>query len=126
MFLGNAGRYVLPAQILSKTQHRDKATNNVLIAKAVEICDKKNIPYFVYFSWGEGDFAEFKRRNGFQKILLPRYYVPLTVKGEIILGLRFHRGLVGILPERLIVSLKNLRSLYYMRKYGAAKARSAN
>lgn len=117
MFLAYAGKYALPSQILSKIKHRDKAPNNALIAKAVEICERKKIPYFVYFYWGDGTLTEFKRRNGFEKIVLPRYYIPLTIKGKVILKLGLHRGITGILPQKVLHSLKNLRSRIYSLKY---------
>lgn len=121
MFLANAGRYVLPGQIISQIKHRDKALNNALIAKAVEICEKKKIPYFVYYNWGDSTLAEFKRRNGFEKADLPRYYIPLTLWGKIILNLHLHRGIVGILPEKIVFILKAFRKRFYEFKYSRNK-----
>jgi hypothetical protein len=117
MFLANAGKYVLPGQIISQIKHRDKALNNALIAKAVEICEKKRIPYFIYYNWGDSTLAEFKRRNGFQKADLPRYYIALTTWGKIVLKLRLHRGIVGVLPQKMILILKKLRKHLYEIKY---------
>jgi hypothetical protein len=113
MFLANARNYALPGQIISKVEHRDKATNNALIAKAVKICEEKNIPYFVYFNWGDGTLAEFKRRNGFERVTLPRYYIALTRWGKIILKLHLQHGFVGILPISAVIRLKSLRSIFY-------------
>src|SRR5262249_25408926 len=48
VMLGNAGRYGYLGQILSKIAHRDKAPNNALIAKAVEVCQRRQMPYLVY------------------------------------------------------------------------------
>ncbi len=109
LFLAHAGKYALTSQIISKIEHRDKAPNNALIAKAVEICDRKRIPYLVYLYWGDGSLAEFKRRNGFQKISLPRYYIPLTYKGKIAIKLNIHHGIFGVIPDKLKVRLKNIR-----------------
>jgi hypothetical protein len=117
IMLAHAGKYALTGQIISKIAHRDKSPNNALIAKAVEFCENKKIPYLVYFMWGRGSFSEFKRRNGFEKTLLPRYYIPLTIKGAIALKLHLHHGFVGILPEKLILRLIGLRSKWYARKY---------
>ena len=117
IFLADAGKYVLPGQILSKIEHRDKAPNNALIAKAVEIIAEKKIPYFVYFHWGEGSFSEFKRRNGFEKESVPRYFIPLTNKGKIILNMKLHDGLNSILPKNVKTYLKDLRKKYYLTKY---------
>jgi hypothetical protein len=116
IFLAYAGRYALLGQILSKIEHRDKATNNALIAKAVEVCDQKRIPYLVYATWAEGSLGHFKRQNGFEKFDLPRYYVPLTLKGRLCLRLRLHHGLVGIMPARLKDHLIVMRNRWYSRK----------
>jgi hypothetical protein len=110
VMLGNAGQYAVTGQIISKIQHRDKATNNALIAKAVEICERKKLPYLVYFHWGSGSLAEFKRRCGFEETRIPRYYVPLTARGRLILGLGLHRGWKEIVPPPVKNRLMSLRS----------------
>ena len=115
--LGHAGKYAELGQIISKIEHRDKSPNNALIAKAVEICDQKQISYLTYGFWKRGSWGEFPRRNGFEKIDLPRYYIPLTVKGKLILKLRLHHGIKGILPEKLLARLLDLRRKYYTWKY---------
>lgn len=102
-------------QIISKIEHRDKAPNNALIAEAVEICGRKKIPYLVYAHWNLGSLADFKRHHGFQKVSLPRYYIPLTAKGKVALRLAFHRGLEGMIPENIKGSLVKLRSRWYER-----------
>jgi hypothetical protein len=116
IMLAYAGTYAITGQIISKIVHRDKAPNNVLLAKAVEICDRKKVPYLVYLNWGIGSLTEFKRRNGFQKVSLPRYYIPLTIRGKVALRLNLHRGLMGIIPERFKRRLIKLRSLWYERR----------
>ena len=60
--------------------------------------------------WSSGGLGDFKIRNGFQKVTLPRYYVPLTAKGRIALALKLHRGLRGMLPPALKAQLVDLRS----------------
>jgi hypothetical protein len=94
-------------QILSKASHYDKRPMNALITKAVEVCQKRGISYLVYgkFTYGNKDksqLSEFKRRNGFVRIDFPRYFIPLTMKGRVFLGLRLQRGVFGILPSNLI------------------------
>ena len=89
IFLAYAEKYVYLGQIISKIKHRDKYTNNALISKAVEIAAMKNIPFLHYGPWPRGGFEELKRRNGFQKIDVPSYYVPLTLKGVLALKLNF-------------------------------------
>jgi hypothetical protein len=113
MMLGNAGPFAVTGQIISSLKHRDKSTNNALIAKAVELCEKKGLPYLVYLFWSGDSLAEFKRRCGFEKVSVPRYFVPLTQKGKLALKLRLHRGWKQLLPKELTKSLKKLRSRWY-------------
>jgi hypothetical protein len=117
IFLAYAEKYAYLGQIISKIEHRDKYTNNALISKAVEIAAMKNMPFLVYGLWPRGGLEEFKRRNGFQKIDVPRYYVPLTRKGVLALKLNVHRGVIGIVPEGLRLCLREFRQKWYERKY---------
>lgn len=109
VMLGNAGRYGITGQIISSIKHRDKATTNALVAKSVEVCAKQQLPYLVYFFWSDDSLAEFKRRCGFERIRVPRYFVPLTLKGKLALKLGVHRGWKAALPAGLKARLKNLR-----------------
>jgi hypothetical protein len=116
IFLASAGRYALLGQIISKMEHRDKAPNNALIAKAVEVCANRGVPYLVYAMWTTGTLGHFKRQNGFEKFDLPRYYIPLTMRGRMALSLGLHHGLVGIVPERLRAQLIRWRTWWYERR----------
>ena len=105
-------------QIVTKTEHYDKRPTNVLIEKAVALCQRQGIAYLVYgkFVYGnktKSTLTEFKRRNGFERIDYPRYYVPLTAKGRIALKLRLHLGLLSVLPAGVISALLGVRSRYY-------------
>jgi hypothetical protein len=102
-------------QILAKSRHYDKRPMNALLAKTVEVCEKKGMSYLVYskFTFGNkknSHLAEFKRRNGFQQKNFVRYFLPLTLKGRIALSLKLHRGLLGILPSGLIEFLLRVRA----------------
>jgi len=113
-------------QIVSMIGHRDKAPTNVLIAQAVRSCAERQIPYLVYssFSYGkklQDSLSDFKHYNGFQKIDLPRYYVPLTLAGRVTLGLGLHHGLADRIPEPVLVQLRKIRSRWYGRKFQVAK-----
>jgi hypothetical protein len=116
IMLGHADNYAVTGQIISKIEHRDKNVNNALIARAVQKCEEKNIPYLVYFFWGDGGLAEFKRRNGFIKTGLPRYYIPLSFKGKLLLKLKLHHGLKNFIPHLLLEKLKELRGKWYMNR----------
>lgn len=116
IMLGNSGQLAFPGQIISKVAHRDKMTNNALIEKAIEICARKKIGWFVYFYWTNDSLAEFKRRCGFEEVKVPRYFVPLTAKGKLMLKLGLHRGWAAALPDRVKTPLKKLRRMWNERK----------
>ena len=113
IMLAYAENYAYLGQIISKIAHRDLAPNNLLLAKAVERCAEKGVPYLVYALWLEDSLGDFKRSNGFQKFDLPRYYVPLTGKGKLALKLGLHRGWKEAVPKPLRRPLKKLRSRWY-------------
>ncbi len=104
-------------QILSKDAHRDKRPINALIAKAVELCEAKGCSHLTYgnyrYAQGADSVTAFKHRNGFEEILVPRYYVPLTTKGRLALHLRLHRGARELMPGPLLRSLRRLRASVY-------------
>ncbi len=105
-------------QILSMIGHRDKAPTNALIAHAVRSCAARSIPYLVYanFSYGkkrQDGLSEFKQHNGFQRVELPRYYVPLTTIGAIALRLGMHRGATDHIPAPVLAWYRKLRSAWH-------------
>ena len=105
----HSDKYTLMSQILSRMKHFDKAPNNAMIAKAVEICASKGIKYLIYGKMGSDSLGRFKRSNGFVKSLVPRYYVPLTLKGKIVLLLHLHHGVKGLIPNVIKDKLRPLR-----------------
>jgi Acetyltransferase (GNAT) domain len=113
IMLAYAENYAYLGQIISKIAHRDLAPNNLLLAKAVERCAEKGLPYLVYALWLDDSLGDFKRSNGFQKFDLPRYYVPLTSKGRLALKLGLHRGWKAALPNGLKRPLKKLRKFWH-------------
>jgi hypothetical protein len=117
------GCYAEVMQILSMIAHREKAPTNALIAKAVEVCCEKSLSHFVYSNFaygkkGDDSLSEFKRANGFLKIDIPKYFIPLTVKGRIALALRLHRGPTSLLPRWLVVALISLRTKWNDVRFG--------
>jgi hypothetical protein len=116
IMLGNAGRFGLTGQIISSLKHRDKFTNNALVAKAVAVCERLELEYLVYLFWSEDSLSEFKRRCGFERVKVPRYYVPLTWKGKLALKAGAHRGLRAMVPSRIKAPLKRLRASWYERR----------
>jgi hypothetical protein len=117
VMLGDAGRYAMLGQIISMIKHRDKSPQNALVAKAIEVCAERGMPYLVYALWPRGPLRDFKKHNGFEEVRLPRYYVPLTARGALGLELGLHRELTERLPENWIMYLRGLRSKYYARRY---------
>jgi hypothetical protein len=115
IMLGNAGRFGLLGQIISSLHHRDKAPNNALIAKAVEVCATNGLEHLVYLFWSDDSLSEFKRRCGFERVRIPRFYVPLTRKGSLGLRLGAHRGWKAMLPTRVKSHLKHLRQAWLER-----------
>jgi len=107
--------------IISMIQHRDKAPTNALIASAVRACSERRIPYLVYSTFAYGNkerdsLSDFKERNGFQRINVPRYYVPLTKAGALALRLGLHKKLSDRLPESVLSKVRELRNSWYNRK----------
>lgn len=102
-------------QILSKQAHQDKKSSNALIAKAVELACARGKSFLIYckYVYGKNDdspLTEFKRRNGFEKFIYPRYFVPLTHTGSLALKLNLHHGVKGMLPDTLTKLLLRARA----------------
>ncbi|SRR6266545_1642478 len=97
---------------LSQISHRDKAPNNAILAKAVEICADRKLNSLVYGVWGSGGttgLVEFKLANGFQCAEVPRYYVPLTSLGRLALRAGVQGGIVKRIPRGCIEAAANVR-----------------
>jgi hypothetical protein len=109
VMLGDAGRFRITGEIIASVKHRDKPINNALVAKCVEICAREKSPHLVYFYWSDDSLAEFKRRCGFEKTRVPRYFVPLTLQGRLALKLGLHRGWKEAIPPDLKARLKKWR-----------------
>jgi hypothetical protein len=112
-------------QLLSMIKHYDKRPANAMIAKAVEICEQHGMTHLTYRNYVYNDpkssLTEFKRRNGFEKILVPRYYIPLTAKGKLALSLGLHRGIAQSLPKPLLLQLLKMRSRWYAYRLKAVE-----
>lgn len=107
--------------ILPNPRHADKRPANALISKAFERCAEKGMLYVTYglFNYGnkrDSPLREFKIRNGFGEVLVPRYFVPLTAWGKLCMKVKLHRGLLGILPHSVITFANNVRAKWYNSK----------
>jgi hypothetical protein len=110
--------------IVSMIGHRDKAPTNALIACAVRCCAERGVSYLVYsnFTYGkkqQDGIGDFKERNGFQRVDVPRYYVPLTSLGWITFRLGLQRRFVELIPEPLLTRFRKARSVWYNHKLKA-------
>jgi len=108
--------------IVSMIKHRDKAPTNALVAQAVQSCADRGISHLVYanFAYGKkvrSSLSDFKERNGFARVDLPRYYVPLTSIGWSAFRLGMHRRLVDRLPGPLVAKYRDLRWSWYRYRF---------
>jgi hypothetical protein len=107
------------SQILSLQKHWDKAVNNALIAKAVEVCATKKLVWLMYGRMGNHpSLDKFKQSNGFSRFPVTRYYVPITKKGRIAVKIGLHREIKDVLPQPIkypLIPLYNWISRNKMR-----------
>jgi hypothetical protein len=120
------GTQAATMNILSMVSQRDKAPTNALIARAVRWCSEQKISFLVYsrFSYGgkgQSTMIDFKERNGFQKVDVPRYYVPLTHLGRAAFHLGLHHRFVDRLPRSVVERIREVRAAWYERKFQTAK-----
>jgi hypothetical protein len=112
-------------QIVSMVGQRDKAPTNALIAQAVKSCADRGVEHLWYakFSYGKKErdsLADFKANNGFKKVEIPRYYIPLTVAGRVALRFGLHRTAADWVPESVAARYRKLRNNWYEAKLRGA------
>jgi hypothetical protein len=115
------GKVASILQIIPKASRHDKKPTNALLTKAVELSEAEGMQYVMYgmYSYGnkkDSSLLTLKIRNGFKEVMVPRYYVPLTLWGRICLALKLHRGLMGILPQPVITLAVKMRGKWYNLK----------
>jgi hypothetical protein len=108
--------------INSKSAHFDLKPTNALMAKAVEVACARHATHLTYGRYTYGNkpgssLTEFKKRNGFHQVMIPRYYVPLNVRGRIAVRLRLYRRLIDIIPPGPLAFLDRFRSAVFNRVY---------
>ncbi len=106
--------------VISMISHRDKAPTNALVAKAVEVCASKSIPFLQYGEWISGSLGDFKRYSGFEKMDVPRYNIALTPLGAAAIRANLHHGWRAAIPASVRKRLGTWR-----RKVNAARERGA-
>jgi hypothetical protein len=107
--------------LLSMVEHKEKAPTNALIAHSVRACADRSIAFlvyqnFVYGKKGVDSLSHFKEVNGFERIDLPRYFVPLTPLGSFALKMGFHHKLTERLPAPVLAKAREWRDSIYSRK----------
>ncbi len=112
--------------ICSLIRERDKAPTNALVAQAVRSCADRGISYLVYSNFAYGNkqrstLSDFKERNGFERIDVPRYYVPLTAMGKVALRFGLQHRLTSRLPEPVMSKLRGLRDVWYNRRFPSVR-----
>jgi hypothetical protein len=115
--------------IVSRIDQRDKAPTNALVVQAVRSCADRKISRLVYshFAYGSkqtSTLSDFKERNGFQRIDLPRYYVPLSPVGSIAFRLGLHRKFVDLIPGPMLAKIREMRDSWYNRRFSASTQES--
>lgn len=105
-------------QLNSLAAHYDKRPSNALLTKGIEICAARGISHLTYghFNYGnKGDTSirEFKVRHGFEEMLPPTYYVPLTAWGRVCVRARLYRGMNQLLPGPVLRAAVALRKRWY-------------
>ena len=108
--------------ILSMIKYRDKAPTNGLVVQAVRSCAERGIKHLVYSNFAYGNklqstLSDFKERNGFQKVDIRRYYIPLTLWGALAFQMGLHRRFAERVPESLAARLRELRSRWYEHRF---------
>jgi hypothetical protein len=113
--------------ILGMVEHRDKAPTNALIAQAVRSCADRGIVHLVYSNFAYGNkqrdsLSDFKESNGFKRVDLPRYYVPLTIAGRIALRLGLHRSAADYIPGAVLERLRKIRGFWHVHRFQTSRS----
>ncbi len=85
------------------------------------------ISVYQNFSYGrkqKDSLSDFKENNGFARVDVPRYYVPLTRTGSLALRMGLHKTLADLLPESAITKFRDFRNAWYKRKFQSVSENS--
>jgi hypothetical protein len=105
-------------QIVSKTEYAERRPTNALLSKAVDVCASEGVHaltygQYVYGNKDESSLIDFKRNNGFTRVDVPRYYIPLTIVGRLALATRTHQTWTNLVPDALLSRARAIRSKVY-------------
>lgn len=112
------GKIASILNVLTNDKHKERRAANALMTAVVERCFEKGLTHLTYGFFHHGNKRDetitvFKVRHGFGEILVPRYFVPLTLWGKISLKAGLHRGVIGVLPASFLAFAVELRARYY-------------
>jgi hypothetical protein len=71
---------------------------------------------FAYGKKQSDSLSAFKESNGFRRVDLPRYYVPLTTIGALAYRFGLHQKLIDRLPASVLEKLRAFRNAWYERR----------
>ncbi len=119
--VNTAGDFAAFLHSISMNRHRDKSVNNALIAGMVRACAARGVSQLAYakFEYGKkrcSSLTDFKINNGFERVLVPRYYITRNLRGTVAFRLGLHHGFSERLPESIASRLRQLRAKYYQAK----------
>jgi hypothetical protein len=104
-----------------------QSSHKRVVKHAVRACAKRGIrnlvySHFAYAKRERDNLTHFKERNGFKRVDLPRYCVPITTWGQAALRLGLHHRFADRLPEDMGEKLGDLRSMWNNRSNQSARA----
>ncbi len=108
-------RIAVLIQIIAMDAHRDKRPIYALLKYTMECCQQQGLSFLTYgkFNYGvnqDSSLTEFKRRNGFTEVRFPRYFAPLTLKGQLAVATGLHLGIRNLIPVPITTLLHKTRS----------------
>jgi hypothetical protein len=115
------GSVARTVHIIGSTKHREKCVMDALISCAVELGCARGCKYLHYGSWTDGGVGVFREKHGFVRATTTRYFVPLTLRGHVMLALSMHLPLRERLPKSVVNPLRDLRAKLNDLRFGGAK-----
>lgn len=116
----NGYSFAFLSAFIGLQQHFDKAVMNALMSDVVKACERHGIKYLAYERISDDSLGRFKQNNGFVDKQVPRYYIPLTFRGKLLLTLHLHRGLRSLIPDRMKPTLRRAKRRFTALKLGIA------
>jgi len=107
---------------IAKLSHREKPVMDALIAEAVALCDKNKTSHLQYGSWADGGIGVFREKHGFVKLEVPRYYVPLNLRGQVLLQAGLHRPVQDRLPKSWRETMMGIRSRWNSFRHESSRS----